>query len=127
MTQRNSPVGTPNSQATQRNSQHTPRHWNYVETSTGYNIYNHSKQIDKIEIIARIDSNEANARLIAAAPELLEALENLLSAEKELDPFNEKAGIEFEGRYMGHDERGDILMKRAKGKASTAIAKAKGE
>ena len=50
---------------------------------------------------------EANARLIAAAPELLEALEELLTAEKLDDD--------------------DPILDCARGKAKSAISRAKGE
>ena len=56
-------------------------------------------------------TNEANARLIAAAPDLLEALEDML------------AQAEFAAEVRG----GEGHMKHAMRKARAAIAKAKGE
>ena len=58
---------------------------------------------DDLETVAIIE-NEANARLIAAAPDLLEALESL----------------------CGHTDEGMMFSERA-AKARAAIAKARGE
>jgi hypothetical protein len=59
------------------------------------------------------EENEADARLIAAAPELLEALKNLLRVEESWCSLNEMCN------------RGDLDA--AMEKARAAIAKAEGE
>jgi hypothetical protein len=52
-----------------------------------------------------------------------EALIALVYAVSQQDPFNEKGGCEFEGRYMGADERGSILLNRAMKKAKEVLEK----
>lgn len=62
-----------------------------------------------------------------AHEELLEALKDMLAAYEVQDPFNSRGGIDFEGRYIGSDEKGQILLMRAEAKAKAAIAKAEGK
>ena len=58
-------------------SNHTPGHWNYKEQWGYYKI--HSED-EGVSVVHGIDNkSEANARLIAAAPDLLEALQFLLA------------------------------------------------
>lgn len=55
-------------------AQHTPGPWTFGYTgASGYCIYGAGQHI-AISILYKKDGGEANARLIAAAPELLEAL-----------------------------------------------------
>ena len=94
---------------------HTPGPW-YVGSGTyeGRNIYSVASVTDDEgftyqPIVASAEDDgikcwDANARLIAAAPELLEALEELIAATQHLDPCQATAE-----------------------KARAAIAKAKGE
>lgn len=55
--------------------------------------------------------------LLAREKAMREALDGIITAVKELDPFNDRGGVEFEGREIGSDERGDILLRRAIEKA----------
>lgn len=58
----------------------TPGPWSFGYTGmTGYGIYGGGQHI-ATSILYKRDGGEANARLIAAAPELLEALKNLRSS-----------------------------------------------
>ena len=61
--------------------QHTPGPWIKHDTATGLNIADPTKNFDVCSISNRYSppgAANANARLIAAAPELLWALTNLL-------------------------------------------------
>jgi hypothetical protein len=62
------------------NSNHTPSPWKHDPT---WGLIMHGKQ----EICALHSGIEANAKLIASAPELLEALKELLSMSTELLPL----------------------------------------
>ena len=57
---------------------HTPGPWKVI-TLDGHTYINPDRDSGEYALIARIqqNGNQANARLIAAAPELLKALENL--------------------------------------------------
>lgn len=63
------------------NTKHTPGPWSYRETGSSdtYAIecnLSHMKHLSTEERVARVETlNEANARLIAAGPDMLEALE----------------------------------------------------
>ena len=64
------------------NTNHTPAPWQYLIADRGYIITNHDSSYDIaiVRNVAQRFDNKANARLIATAPELLEALKNLKSA-----------------------------------------------
>ena len=81
-------------------SKHTPGPWH---VANGVQVRSEKDQLARVWMM-RTGEGKANARLIAAAPELLEAIEELLSATQHLNPC--PATVE---------------------KARAAIAKAKGE
>ena len=60
---------------------HTPGPWKSVDIQKGYLITNSDESYD-IAVVRNIGQhdNQANARLIAAAPELMEALYQLIDA-----------------------------------------------
>jgi hypothetical protein len=66
------------------NTKHTPGPW--VVTPTKWNLLDtfEISRIDKSEWIAQVLDDEANARLIAAAPELLEVLVEILPFAEEI-------------------------------------------
>ena len=85
-------------------SRHTPGPWAiYVNAPSDIVIRKMSKDGYELCSIARVSSGYANARLIAAAPELLEALQSVLDN-----------CLDSEGLCAAH------------AKARAAIAKAKG-
>ena len=93
-------------------SKHTPGPWRVVDSWNDHMVEGQNGE----EIIWQDGPhntptiNEANARLIAAAPDLLEALEDLI--------LLAQAVMHENGGYMVDDELSD---------ARAAIAKAKGE
>lgn len=67
-------------------SKHTPSPWSLEKVGDDFSVVNREHEGDDWDI-ATVHSTEANARLIAAAPELLEALEIMLKyAESYLAP-----------------------------------------
>lgn len=99
-------------------SKHTPGPWEYAENSANnFDVFGAGDTVE-VAVVWGLDDplkaeREANARLIAAAPELLEALED------SLDLF---------GVFLDHSDKGNTDMHRALGvKIRAAIAKAKGE
>ena len=94
------------------NKQHTPGPWAiYVNAPSDIVIRKMSKDGYELCAIARVSSGYANARLIATAPELLEALEK---CRKELSAW-----------MRCYCE--DAATQEAISQASAAIAKATGE
>lgn len=93
-------------------NKHTPGPWAiYVNAPSDIVIRKMSKDGYELCSIARVSSGYANARLIAAAPELLEALRGMLALDEE------------------HHQRGhcdDDVCAEVR-KALAAIAKATGE
>lgn len=102
-------------------SDHTPGPWMFdkdnvgVNRASGYGILNsegtigvtvHLKHLGFVTPDELIENAEANARLIAAAPELLVALEDMVKND-------------YASKQPGHFQRTE--------KARAAIAKAKGE
>jgi len=87
---------------------HTKHHWQYGTENEGYFIANGELRPD----IAKQIQSEADARLIAAAPDLLEAL---IEANKELEYLNDPKGFV------------SIRQEKIMEKARAAIAKATGE
>lgn len=94
---------------------HTPGPWKLVpkfhasvESSTGRHVANCGGYTTNMDQGEHMNENEANARLIAAAPDLLEALEALLETAKEDRPY-------------AHTDTGSEVFK-----AQAAIAKATG-
>jgi len=71
-------------------TQHTPGPWRIGDA--GFTVFGPPKSGALPETIAPV-KNRANARLIAAAPELLEALEALLN--RDLAPPLEKIGAVY--------------------------------
>ena len=60
-------------------TQHTPAPWELRRSVRGYWFIDH-EQGGEGYTLTKLDCNEADARLIAAAPDLLAALEELLNA-----------------------------------------------
>lgn len=92
---------------TAEKAKHTPGPWS-VSTTDRYIRYQgiHGPNICDLEVFGgHRDENEANARLIAAAPEILEALVAIVEA-----------------GYLGDDINGKLLAK-----AEAAIRKARSE
>jgi len=94
------------------NAQHTPGPW---ERDDGYivSLHNHEKIATVHDWTTEdedIDRAKANARLIAAAPELLEALENrpVLLEEDTIESFRE--------RYIAWQRRRDASISKARGR-----------
>ena len=65
-------------------AQHTPGPWAYADaawdaTNTAYTVYGAAKLLQPVADVLKTANAHANARLIAAAPDLLAALEDALS------------------------------------------------
>ena len=96
-------------------NKHTKGHWKYErpKTQSYFKVYNlQNKQICGVNLQEK-DEAEANARLIAAAPELLEALEMCIKF-IEKTKFTKEFGEHFEKNFNWH-------------LAQRALTKAKGE
>jgi hypothetical protein len=94
------------------NTLHTPAPWKHDST---WGIIKYGKT----EICALHSGNLANAHLISAAPDLLSALETLLSAVEFIECQSDEGRLfSIERLHMGHDKG----IREAK----EAIAKAKG-
>lgn len=93
-------------------SGHTPGPWVVCEAHKGFVISNDKNNYD-IAVVRNIGSqnNEANARLIAAAPELLNALLDFVETMDSLPKSDETSGRVWENYH----------------KASAAVAKAFGQ
>lgn len=59
-------------------SKHTPGPWFYAESEVGTPFVDSESVGDLSAVALPLDEQKANAHLIAAAPDLLEALEDLL-------------------------------------------------
>jgi hypothetical protein len=92
-------------------TQHTPSPWKHNET---WGLIKHGAS----EICALHSGNIANAHLISAAPDLLEAFESLAVWNDERPCFCHVHGESERATYSRHDSYCD--------KARAAIAKAKG-
>ncbi len=93
------------------NAQHTPGPWNKVTNSSGrtYRVEGCGETVASFPIMGTsidVQENEANARLIAAAPELLQAITQIIN---------------------DLPQRRDWLDPALEQYARAAIAKAKGE
>ena len=86
---------------------HTKHHWQYGTENEGYFIANGELRPD----IAKQIQSEADARLIAAAPDILEALQDFLNWSDSV--------------YYGEDTSRELV--KTKVKARAALAKATGE
>ena len=98
-------------------SKHTPGPWGIDINSVGEYLISAGPigtPVDYLAVITNRKRSKANARLIAAAPEMLEALEGL---------FKECAMMH---RYWGDGDNAKAADK-AESFARAAIAKAKGE
>jgi hypothetical protein len=91
-------------------NKHTPGPWHVFKDSS---IYSKHADYTLAEMVAgmTVEEWDANARLMAAAPELLEALQSFLNWSDSV--------------YYGEDTRRELV--RAKDKARAAIVKATGE
>ncbi len=91
-------------------SKHTPGPWTFRQAGANWRVYaSDGRSFDAGDALYHPE-NEANARLIAAAPELLRALEDLV------DEQNGPPLIRYEKSWAA-----------AMGKARSAIAKAEGK
>ncbi len=96
-------------------NKHTPAPWSLLEDRVPSSlevIGSDGKSICELWRRANVEKEKADSRLIAAAPELLEALNDLLNA-------CYKASI--------HDELSEIIDGKLMDAAQLAIAKARGE
>ncbi len=103
-------------------AQHTPGPWTYSDDGLGFSVH-HIHDDAKGRVVAktreRFDGDEANARLIAAAPEMLDALRDILpAAEWELESLRDQESDESE-------KAARILAKNI-AKARAAISRATG-
>jgi hypothetical protein len=71
-------------------SNHTPGPWRVI--GLGYAIYQVEKHTETASFSSFSEQSEANARLIAAAPDLLEALQGLLTDIVEYQTINNLGG-----------------------------------
>lgn len=95
------------------NKQHTPGPWYFEEEETSSDLLFSVYDNDGTRITESYIS-EASARLIAAAPELLEALEALANLEVKGHTLVDRLQFSSEGRALSD-------------KITTALAKARGE
>lgn len=99
---------------TQNSAEHTPGPWDIMEGRTLLHIETaHNAPVAGLAICSVSRAGQANARLIAAAPDLLEALERLVSTHC--------AAADMGPNLMGADEEPEVIAARA------AIAKATGK
>lgn len=72
-------------------SAHTPGPWSFVQSGTGdfpvWNVRIGTRGLITLPATADMETMDADARLIAAAPELLEALQKIV-AESDADEWN---------------------------------------
>lgn len=104
---------------------HTPFPWNYAasELSPGrYSIYHNGPIAYCGDTTAAEGDGEANARLIAAAPFLLMALEEMLA---ELDNRKPPAGYTTDN-FFGYPDTGGMVLAR-QAIAQATVNKATGE
>lgn len=95
-------------------AKHTPGPW--VWTPESESIHGYSPEGEALVVVYELNTNEADARLIAAAPELLEAAKMVLAwHDAETDP----SGTTFWERVEMCRESEDALR--------TAVEKATGE
>ena len=84
------------------NTKHTPGPWDLNETQRGTYIYQGGTENCIAEIYADVNEDQAaNARLIAAAPELLEALLALLPGAEAMGWSTEKARVAINKATQG--------------------------
>lgn len=99
-------------------SKHTPGPWEIEEESGGHSITNRSFTGDEwciAEVYGKTDTSIANANLIAAAPDLLDALESVTK-------------MAIKGDQYSYDDWGqDYVEDPRVTKAKAVIAKARGE
>lgn len=103
------------------NTQHTPGPWEHLWTNKVVHVVPHKRDVERYENIATVlvpdgghGVKTANARLIAAAPELLEAVKISLEF---LDRQNTPKNIQEQISFKNHQR--EILTK--------VIAKAEGK
>ena len=117
-----------NTKTNTMNAKHTPGPWHHGRLAVGTELVSHPDawrpdvRDSSKRVVCKCSSREesaANACLIAAAPELLAALENLVQA----DDAHAQAGLN--GNTSAQLEATMMLVK-AKKLARAAIAKAKG-
>ncbi len=104
---------------------HTPGPWYVGQTQNDADIVYAEGRPNEYRRIAEIDSDnyEANARLIAAAPALLAALQKIVSAEPEAEPNDEYD--DMEGAFNDGYEHGVWDMAQI-ARAALALAEGSG-
>lgn len=112
-------------------SKHTPGTWGYEYEPDGDNHFIWSDSGDRVATAFpfSITTTEANARLIAASPDLLEALQNLIEAAESMKgtyTFVQGKTPEHEDQY-GHEKWAEEFLQETTDAARAAIAKATGE
>lgn len=80
---------------------HTPGPWEFHHRHWKFPIMGPNQEI----IVERIGKNEANAQLIAAAPEMLEALQKV----KRTFQNKEDIGLKLEGDFVGRIMFGEMV------------------
>lgn len=98
-------------------TQHTPGPWVAVDLPTAVAIKSHMGNVANIQRGSMRDRQQANARLIASAPDLLDALKDLAQS---------IVWKEF-GECRGFTEEMPLPIITAVEKARAAISKATGE
>ena len=85
-------------------TQHTPGPWVAVELPTAIAIKSHMGNVANIQRGSMREQQQANARLIAAAPDLLEALKSLADYVDERAGDNECRPLEIARAAIAKDE-----------------------
>jgi len=94
-------------------NQHTPGPWTAIGPAVYFPAHTNPMETGGFDI-SNCPHSEANARLIATAPELLEALQEALAALAD--------NVGMQDTYIDFDQ-----VRNAKAKASASIAKAIGQ
>ncbi len=107
---------------------HTPGPWK-VDCEFKRDVYSFSPQIELVELLASVysmrrakGSGEANARLIAAAPELLSSVQEFLSLRQSIidmggakEPFDPQMIEVFSQMQIEVVERAEAAIRKATG------------
>ena len=93
---------------------HTPGPWKVSRKSAV--MVDREGDHERVHICVMVDypcCQDANAALIAAAPEMLEALEELVETDSDYFMVDSGLGCAYCGEYNGHDET--CLIDKARG------------
>lgn len=100
---------------------HTPGPWRVVELNSAPNVLAHAVATHDYEPVAS-HMTLPDAKLIAAAPELLEALKNLREAVDKITYVNSTSGGRYPSFIENYDLNGEIGVELAE--ADAVLAKA---